>query len=88
MAKLKCKITDMHKINPAVPLNKSWDVDGMYVPNTDNGLIPSIQHQIKRLQSRLYRDKSLLEGYPDQLKEAKYNIGTLQSCLKELRGTK
>jgi hypothetical protein len=85
MQRLKCKITDMHEINPAVPTNKSWDVNGMYVPNTDNGLAPSIQHQIKRLQSQLYRDKRLLERYPDQLKEAKANIGVLQACLNELR---
>lgn len=82
---IKCKITDMHQLNPAVPVNKSWDVNGMYVPNTDNGLIPSIKHQIRRLQSQVYRDKRIWEKYPNQLKEAKYNIGILQACLEELK---
>ncbi|MBE3120693.1 MAG: hypothetical protein IMZ53_08485 [Thermoplasmata archaeon] len=85
MSKLKCKVTDMHEINPRIPLNKSWSVNGMYVPNTDNGLVPSIQHQIKRLRSQLYRDKQLLERYPDQLKNAKDHIDILQACLKELK---
>lgn len=85
MSKLKCRITDMHKINPAVASNKSWDVEGMYVPNTDNGIIPSIRHQIKRLQSQVYRDRHLLERYPAQLQKAKDHIDTLKVCLKELR---
>lgn len=85
---IECKIRDMHEINENVAEGKSWDVNGMYVPNTDNGLIPSIEHQIKRLQSRYYAEKHTFEKYPEQKKEAEEHINILKNCLKKLKNIK
>ena len=56
MAK-KCIAKDFHQINRNVPRGKAFDVDGIYIPNTDKKLVPSMKHQLKRLQSRYYKDK-------------------------------
>jgi len=46
------KVTDFHEINEHVPKGKSFDIDGVWVPNDKGNALDSARNHLHRLQSR------------------------------------